>query len=468
MTDFYLFYYITLFVSLLFYAVAYRSFIKNGIFLSASNLTVILYVFFIGLAGPYIASGVLFNAGFSQTLYNLYYAGIIIIPLFLICGNLFGEQVVISFLRAKRFFYRFNKIPYQRQKLTIITAFILIAGCIYFLNIDRIPLIELLKDPSISKDLLAAYRNYLTHDFEIGNVNFIINLVLRFSTIFLRYFSVILLGIFFYWALTKKRIRDWILFSMWFVWVAFICVYNFEKAPFLWICLGLMVIYNVVKKNFPITKLLFLAAVLFLIMLLMYVYFMGASDYKIAFSEMMSRLFIVQSKFSYLHLNQYWSGEPLMGATYPLTFLDSLYGRDTIDISKITYQDIYSSYYDAYGITGTTGGLNLANLYMNFGYALAFVIFSFLVFFVGLFDAVFCYLIKTDFYTPATVSVYSFLSVHFSLAIVMSLDHTFQLPLFFNGIVIFVLLLYLFLIMPVKINRRFFPPAAIRINEKIS
>ena len=131
-------------------------------------------------------------------------------------------------------------------------------------------------------------------------------------------------------------------------------------------------------------------------------------------------------------------------------FLDKLFNRETINLSKIAYRDLFSGYYSRYGITGTTGGMNLVNLYINFGYCLGVLIFSIIVSFVGIIDSVLRYLIRIEFHTACTVSLYAFLSIHFSLALVANITHAFELPFIFSGGIIAVLLLYLFLIFPLK------------------
>ena len=454
MIEYYVLYYGTLIFFIFTYIHMYKHLVRNGFLLSMSNIAMVLYIILVGLGGPYIASGALFGRDFSPKLYVLYYSYIIIISVFLIFGNLLGEKAVVPLLKKSKLVYALKGNSSLRLKIFIVVLLILIVFTIYFSTISNIPLLELLKNPTINKSLLAAYRNYITHDmanvYNLQSMGMGSKFALKYWNIFLRYYPTIVLGIFLYFTLVKKIKLYKYLFGLLFIWAFFTAIYNFEKAPVLYLILYVTIVYYIIKKKIPVTKMFLIGVLSFSLIAFMYIEFMGARNIHEAINSALGRIFISQTKASFLHLNTYWSGDFLWGKSYPLMFLDKLFNRETINLSKIAYRDIFSGYYNRYDITGTTGGMNLVNLYINFGYCLGVLIFSLIVSFVGIIDSVLRYLIRIEFHTACTVSLYAFLSIHFSLALVTNINHAFQLPFIFSGGIIAVLLLYIFLIFPVK------------------
>lgn len=165
----------------------------------------------------------------------------------------------------------------------------------------------------------------------------------------------------------KRGVLNFIVFLLVFIFSAFVAISAIEKAPLVWILVGVYLTYAIVAKNgiLELRKIVPLLLMLTVVMILMYQYFMGAENVVDAFSRFISRAFAGSIEPAYFYLEYFPAVEDyLHGATFPnpgglLPFTPVRY---TVDIANWVIPSLASR-----GIVGSMPTVFWGESYANFG-----------------------------------------------------------------------------------------------------
>jgi oligosaccharide repeat unit polymerase len=120
--------------------------------------------------------------------------------------------------------------------------------------------------------------------------------------------------------LVNNSKRGLIYFSSAFLFSTFTAIMSTEKGPLVWLLIGLLLVYFLVKRNgvIPIASALKFSVILVGALILMYIFFMGSSDISSAFFSIFSRAFTGQITPAYFYLEYFPSVQNyLWGGTFP-------------------------------------------------------------------------------------------------------------------------------------------------------
>ena len=358
--------------------------------LSISDFIMIAITVLFNLSGVIIAYGIPYGTvRLDAKLYIMYLLFAIIVP----SGLLFGQRHgIYSITRCRQ--------EVSNLLLNCYIALVAIYALGYFFVIRKsIPLVMLLAGKTAQTVKVA--RLQVTHNI---TDYFQLPLALRYYGLIFDYVSLYVFAILLVKYLNKNlkyKIKFWIYAILEF----FIMFYATEKAPLIYLLIiVIFCIYYVYKtKNkgnehfSPLntanssrkTKRKIRLFVFFgmLAFLLLYTFFMGIESYNDSLKSIVSRAFVSQSSSVYIQkqiLDSKYGG-CLYGAGIPLTIIDSLIGRDTVNLSKEVYSSLFKRYTELGG-GGTAGSIAIFEMYANFGLPIATVIVFMVSFVAGLVD----------------------------------------------------------------------------------
>ena len=340
----------------------------------------------------------------------------------LILGNLYKSPMEYEDSR--------KIVPEHMSPSFIIKFIILIIGVyafFYFSFIKHIPLIELFKNFSISKQTLAFYRQTITHDYE-GYYS--IPFLFRYYRIFLQVIPLFIVNYLFVFYLNSKHKT---LFFIFLLFTIFTHTYTLEKSYIVKLLLSLFITYSMVKK-LSIKKIFWFSCLLLIVIASMYVLFMGTTSFRDSIRNPLRRLVIGQTESIYLQ-NQILEEEGfLRGKSIPMPIIDNILKRKIINLSKIAYQEMFSKFSTEYNVVGAAGTTPVFYYYQNFGLILGVLIVFFLNWIIGMFDSVMSYKIirKEGYSNFGRIALYSVLAIFFSNAAFGTYLLAFSFPWFFS------------------------------------
>jgi hypothetical protein len=129
--------------------------------------------------------------------------------------------------------------------------------------------------------------------------------------------------------------------------------------------------------------------------------------------------------------------------------LDSLLGRNTVDLSREAYGILYSQY-AARGVSGTTGGMPMFFLRSNFGYLIGTVILFSLSFITGVIDNMLTRALQKNENKIVVSALYAVMVIYFIQAFMSNFTRVFMLPFLLSPQMIIIVLAVIFL----KLGRR--------------
>lgn len=358
--------------------------------LSISDFIMVAITVLFNLSGVIIAYGIPYGTvSLDTTLYIMYLLFALIVPIGLLFGQRYGIKTVTNY--------------YQRVSDRLLNCYIALVGLYaigYFLVIrNSIPLIMLLTGKSAQAVKVARLQVTLniTNYFHLPSF-------LRFYGLIFDYVSLYVFAVLLVKYLNDKR-KYRVKFWIYAVFEFFLMFYATEKAPLIYLLIIVVFcIYFVYKtknkgnESFSTVnsinsdrkakrKIRFFAIGGAVAFLLLYTFFMGIENYNDSLRSIVSRAFVSQSSSVYLQKqildSQY--GGCLNGAGIPLTIIDSLIGRNTVNLSKEIHSTLFK-HYTALGGGGTAGSIAIFEMYANFGLIIAVIIVAIVSIVTGVID----------------------------------------------------------------------------------
>lgn len=290
--------------------------------------------------------------------------------------------------------------PLDRIELFLLLCLLLLCVTILFIYICKIPRVALLSAifESISDANLA--RSQMGNDFA-GKYH-------RYNY-FMRYGLDLLAFTFFANWLAKPKFGALIMFFIAFIFASISAVIAIEKSPFAGLIVGVFLIYSLVKLSgaYPIKGLIKLGVSFSFLMILFYIYFMGAQSVNAAFASLFSRVFTGAITPSYFYLEY-----------FPVHH-DFLYGLSFPNPGGILFHEPYRLTVEVMnwmspgllklGIIGSAPTIFWGEMYANFGYYGVL----FVPFFVGVGLWVVSFLVNRLESTPIKAALIVWLILHY-------------------------------------------------------
>ncbi|MDE9517147.1 oligosaccharide repeat unit polymerase [Xenorhabdus bovienii] len=238
--------------------------------------------------------------------------------------------------------------------------------------------------------------------------------------------------------LNKKNLVNLLLFMMTFTYSTFVAIMATEKAPFLWLTIGLFMTYYLTKKNgiVPFRKLLYLCMVIISILSIFYIFFMGSSDLWSALSSIFSRAFSGSISPAYFYLEYFPEHRDfLLGQTFPnpqgiLPYTPINY---TIELMNWKFPEQVKL-----GVIGTLPTVFWGEAYANFGPVGVPVV----AFIIGSYLSIISYLLSKIKPNPIIVSFYVWLILHLkNLSASGFSEYIYSIYIFSMSVIILIILL---------------------------
>jgi len=436
-----IFYYLTILISVCTYFISLKVFKLRLI--TYSTLMYVLAFLLIMLHGYEIASGdairPALNHGFDNEIYFLYLAYVILLPLGLIAGNIYGKSFRVECHARKNTKFRVYST----------LLFIVIYALLYFHWLPYIPINSILTG---SGDIgaLAIERINITHQLGLSYIPFPFRYWRNFlQPVFLIIFMYLLL------SSQNKSLFYKIFLLFVFLFLVYCSVFTLEKGPMVYIIIALMMASLIKKEKISFFKLSGYMVLAIIAIAVMYNFFMGTEME--SFTQPLS---IVWDRISKQSVSTYIQIEyvrdhgflSIRGIKMPILhhFID--YGYT--DPSKWAYEILMPAYANA-GAVGAAGGMSLAQLYFCFSW-FSFPIFFLFVCLYGFFDSLFLNSIYSERSSKTAKTIhmafYIGLSSYYSMALASSVFLLFAFPTVFNPSVFFFLLLYMYLMNITKLK----------------
>lgn len=279
--------------------------------------------------------------------------------------------LLVGFFFAKATFSdRYTPITYGFRRLskieTLFSFFLLLLSlAVLLMYLSKIPTIALfvaLKD-GVSEAKVA--RSIMGNDFP-GKYHW--------YSIFMHDLSNVLTFIFFAAWLSFKRRLILALLLLSFSLSAFTALMATEKAPFIWLLIGLFCTYIIVKRGgvVPFKTLIMFTLLVIIILVFSYISFMGSSDAANALLSVFSRAFSGSISPAYFYLEFVPSHEDfLLGRSLqnPGNLLPFEPYNLAVEVKNWKFPDLNKS-----GVVGSMPAVFWAEIYANFGYPGVFVL----------------------------------------------------------------------------------------------
>lgn len=432
-------YYSTLLFSLFWYILLR----KKGIF-SISDAIILVTTVVISVGGYYISYGYSYGIGeFSYKIFLDYFIFIIVLPL----GLIVGSKIVVKNNISKILDIRVSPLKVK----TALVFIFLYAGLYFYFIKDSIPILLVLKNGFSNMGDIALARVSITHDYELNyNMPFLLRYYRLIINDLLRFIFVVV----FLMYLSNKKYRKLFLFSLLFT--VFTHIYHFEKSGLIYLVLSLFFAYVLlkgisIKENF---KIYFKTALLSVILLMgMYMVFMGANSFQDAFSNLVRRAIVDQSGMIYYQnvlLESKYDGV-LWGDGVPTFLLDSVLNRQPVNLSREAYGLVFP-YYAMRGATGTTGNMPMFYLRSNFGYLLGTSILFIISLITGAIDNTLRKNMEKSHNKILITALYSVLIIYFIQAFIGNFTRVYMLPFILSPQILIIIIAIIYF----KFGKRMF------------
>lgn len=422
--------------TLVFMTITYFHLRKKGSF-TISDGVVLVITLVVTLGGYFSSYG--YRTGQNELNFRVfmdYYLFLILVPVGLIIGNRIKiKNEIISLL----------DIQVKKRKIKIIVVFMIFYGMAYLYFIkDSVPLFLLLTG-KVDYGSLAVSRIAITHNFQS---NFNIPFILRYYRLFIHELMRFVLSIVFLMYIDNKR-KNKTLFFIVLASAILFHIYNFEKSGLIYVTLVLFFSFITYKNiSFKNNKTLFFKTGLISIVLLivMYMVFMGVDNWVEALNRLLSRAILGQSGGIYFQdtiLYSKYNGI-LWGKGVPMFLIDSVLNRNVVDLSGEAYAVLFPNYVKM-GAIGTTGGMPMFFLRSNFGYLIGASFLFIISIVTGIIDRILLKGIESSENKRIVTSLYSVLIIYFIQAFMSNLTRVFMLPFILSPQIIIIILTIIFL-----------------------
>ena len=328
------------------------------------NFFMLKYLIF-AYVGSVLYNVVFFNLEWNNGMYNnldyvfniwLYSSlGIILIPLGMLIANLFFKfnNTILNenFISKPLESFRVNLgVLFSIVAILCVSVFSLL---IYRSIIGELPIVHVFS--GANEAVLALMRSDAGNNFS-GKLHWFKFLIGASS-------KLMLIILFF----NKRRNFLWkVLFTICLIYVLFISVMNLNKAPIIDLILLLFVSGVVQKKKINFKLIIGFSFTIFILLILMYIYFMGQADKNLItiFKIIFHRVFVSQIAPFYWYQDMQSTMGYLMGASFPNPggFLPFENFPLTTKVFAYAYPDKVSS-----GLVGSLPTVFYADWWINFG-----------------------------------------------------------------------------------------------------
>lgn len=248
--------------------------------------------------------------------------------------------------------------------------------------------------------------------------------------------SLACVGAFAQWLITRK-IKHFFVFNVGLLCSVFSSLIATEKSPILWLLISLCVAYLIVKKKgrIPPSIVFKILPISVSIIGVLYVFFMGADDFRSGLLTAFSRIFTGQIEGLYHYFNIFPNQVGFLnGRSFPnpmgvLPWESYRLTTEVMDIVKPQLRQM--------GIIGSMPTVFWGEMYANFGYAGVIIPPVFIGFCVYLLNRLFFFLMMS----PLTVALFTWLFLHIkNLAVTGLSSYIFNIQLLIIVLLSFILL----------------------------
>lgn len=210
------------------------------------------------------------------------------------------------------------------------------------------------------------------------------------------------------WIMNKKNSTR-LLFIISFIGSSFAATMATEKAPFIWLCIGIFLVYIFVKRDGLIStrSVIKLGFFLLIPLILFYIFFAGFGSPVLAMKGIFSRTFAAQIAPAYIYLEYFPKQEDFLwgrGIDNPGGILPFIPYSVSVEIANWI-----SPHLVAQGVVGSQPTIFWGDMYANFG-ILGVVIVPFIV---GVFLYLLTYFVGKLENTPIKIGLVVWLSLHY-------------------------------------------------------
>ncbi|WP_421294555.1 O-antigen polymerase [Aeromonas veronii] len=325
----------------------------------------------------------------------LFYSSINLI--FFLLGVIFVRKLV-GFEVVPFRIYEIRRLSWLQDKLLLLLfAFCMIILINYLRQLDNIALFIALTDGASAAKLA---RSDMGNSFS-GNYHW-------YKLVMHDLGNLVTFTSFAIW-LIRKRVKDALLFISAFFYSAFVAIMATEKGPMAWLLIGLFMVYFLIRSNgfIPFKKLIPFTFLIVGLLIISYIYFMGAGDVGSALWSVFSRAFSGSISPAYFYLEFFPEHqEYLLGRTFPNPGGLMPYEpyRYTIEVMNWLFPDLVET-----GVVGTAPTVFWGEAYANFG-PLGIPIVAFLM---GSLVALVSYLVSKLEINPLTIGFFVWLILIF-------------------------------------------------------
>lgn len=223
-----------------------------------------------------------------------------------------------------------------------------------------------------------------------------------------KFSNIITFSLFVFYLKSKRKIYKYVFWFSFFI-SSFTAIMAIEKAPFVWLMVGLFFCYILTRKNgvLPLRLIVFWVVFVFIIMTVIYVYMAGFNSIPDALSAVISRAFAGSIEPAYHYLKFFPEHQDfLYGRTFPNPagiFPYEPYNY-TVEVNDWIHPDLQDL-----GIVGSMPTVFWGEAYVNFGLLGVFFISFFVGILLQLVEYLFSFLAKT----PIVIGVYVWLLLHY-------------------------------------------------------
>jgi oligosaccharide repeat unit polymerase len=282
-----------------------------------------------------------------------------------ICGLLVGFMLSRSILNLRVEPLRIKSPTLTKGDMLglIITLFISsIILAVYISKIDRIALFVALRDGiTEAKVARSAMGNAFQEKYH------------WYRLFFREILSFVSFTFFSNWLL-KKRKSSFFLFTLSFFFTSFAALMATEKAPFVWLIVGLFLTFLITRRQgrVPVKSIVLLFSSMLAIVPIMYIFFMGSRDWQSGATSLFSRAFTGGITPASFYLEVFPAQKDfLLGQTFPnpggiLPFKPYRY---TVELMNMRFPHLQEM-----GIVGSMPTAFWGEAYINFGWTGVFII----------------------------------------------------------------------------------------------
>ncbi len=235
----------------------------------------------------------------------------------------------------------------------------LVSSFVLFLYIAKVPQLALVVAITEGAAESKVARSLMGNDFS-GSYHW--------YSLFMKHLLTLSTYAFFANYLISKTIKSKLIFIVAFVLASLSALISAEKAPFIWLLIGLFLVYSLVRKNgsYGTGKILLISAIMVGFLVVFYTIFMGVEDINVAVLSVFSRAFTGGIAPAYYYFEFIPTHQDfLLGRTFPNPggLLPFEPYRLTVEVVNWKFPSVVEK-----GIVGTAPTVFWAEMYANFSW----------------------------------------------------------------------------------------------------